>query len=291
MDGVSTYQPLRHAGYFFMKRNNVIPDTTCATSSAASHEYTESKIATGWTWHTGLRNHDMTTCGSTTKIRTSERGRWRQTTEQVRTIKGHSSIVSTATQKQQFFTSSSSRTGSSKTENHATTQAIAKIGSYGQSVSLVTTMRNTYQQGQVRLRINIMNVASRYEALRVFYSERPLESNYSNSVPGTSTVYLGMMYHFDIVALGTCTCIPAGISYDSTNTNLKSSSVHTFGTSDRGTARLASTLRLSTMCCSTESAASTLAVFMYVMNPKPLDRRDTASFITIASATEPNCSK
>lgn len=64
-----------------------------------------------------------------------------------------------------------------------------------------------------------------------------------------------------------------------------------FGTSDRGTARLASTLRLSTICCSTESAASTLAAFMYVMKPNPRERLDTASFITIASATGPNCSK
>lgn len=63
------------------------------------------------------------------------------------------------------------------------------------------------------------------------------------------------------------------------------------GTSDRGTARLASTLLLSRMCCSTESAASTLAAFMYVMNPNPLDRRDTASFMTMASATGPNRSK
>lgn len=63
------------------------------------------------------------------------------------------------------------------------------------------------------------------------------------------------------------------------------------GTSDRGTARFASTLRLSTTCCFTDSAASTLAEFMYVMKPKPRDRRDTASFITIASATGPNCSK
>lgn len=63
------------------------------------------------------------------------------------------------------------------------------------------------------------------------------------------------------------------------------------GTSDRGTARLASTLLLSRICCSTESAASTLAAFMYVMNPNPLERRDTTSFMTMASATGPNCSK